>query len=68
MGWAGRPEASSNFVVACFGHDFDAVGVDAEQLLHRILDASDKRFLWVKRRLTDDEMFLGYVNYSAVPN
>jgi cell division protein FtsI/penicillin-binding protein 2 len=32
-----------------------ALGLDAEALVQRIVAASDKRFLWVKRRLTEDE-------------
>jgi cell division protein FtsI/penicillin-binding protein 2 len=32
-----------------------AVGIDPRPLATRIVAAADKRFLWVKRRLTDDE-------------
>jgi cell division protein FtsI (penicillin-binding protein 3) len=33
----------------------DALEIDAESLVERIVAASDKRFLWVKRRLSADE-------------
>lgn len=33
----------------------DAVGVDAERLVERIIAAEGKRFLWVKRRLREEE-------------
>jgi cell division protein FtsI/penicillin-binding protein 2 len=33
----------------------DALGLDANALLDRIVAAHDKRFLWVKRRLTSEE-------------
>lgn len=33
-----------------------AIGIPADTLQERILNAQDKRFLWIKRRLTDDEV------------